>query len=463
MSCKIRKKRIIELICVQYDSIVIMGIIERGVIIMLIMFRIKNFASFKDEVILDLRAVSYKDMKSHVIQLKDNKILKTLAIYGKNASGKSNLVSALYFFESFIFNQFFDAGSREDDIGKIKRMPDISRTSFKLNENIDKESEFEIIFNHKDTIYQYGFSVKDDVEDSNYTIGSEWLLVNDKDVFDRVENKLSFGKRYEKELGKIDKVRKDRLYIGTLDYFADGDVKDIVDGFKEYLKKSFNVHFEVIIESSIKGMISGVTISKRLIEDEEYRKTIENFIKVADVGISGLKIEPVENEKGEKRYEIKTLHDVYNDNDEVVRTEEFDIRLESSGTIRYFSFIQYILNMMDNGGVFIVDEISARLHPILTKFIVDLYQSEKNTKAQLIFTTHDISLMNRKQFRRDEIAFVDKNRRGESSIYTLADIKARSDASFSKDYLYGKYGAIPVIREDKVDESGMDGEWTWED
>lgn len=429
---------------------------------MLIMFRIKNFASFKEEVILDLRAFSYKDMKSHVIDLKNNKILKTLAIYGKNASGKSNLVSALYFFESYIFNQFFGAGYKDDDMDKVERMPDIRCSSFKLNEKIEDESEFEIIFSYNDMTYQYGFSIKDDSESNNYIIGTEWLLVNDKEVFDRIRNELTFGKCYDKELKKFDKVRADRLYIGTLDYFADGGVKNIVDSFKNYLKKSFNVHFEVIIESSIKGMVSGVSISRRLLEDKEYKAIIEKFLRVADIGISGLRVEAVENKNG-KKYKIKTLHDVYNDTGEIVRQEEFDIQAESSGTIRYFSFIQYILNMMDNGGVFIVDEISARLHPVLTKFIVDLYQSEKNKKAQLIFTTHDISLMNRKQFRRDEIAFVDKNRRGESSIYTLADIRARSDASFSKDYLYGKYGAIPVIRDYEEEVKEMVGEWTWED
>lgn len=429
---------------------------------MLIMFRIKNFASFKEEVILDLRAFSYKDMKSHVIDLKNNKILKTLAIYGKNASGKSNLVSALYFFESYIFNQFFGAGYKDDDMDKVERMPDIRCSSFKLNEKIEDESEFEIIFSYNDMTYQYGFSIKDDSESNNYIIGTEWLLVNDKEVFDRIRNELTFGKCYDKELKKFDKVRADRLYIGTLDYFADGGVKNIVDSFKNYLKKSFNVHFEVIIESSIKGMVSGVSISRRLLEDKEYKAIIEKFLRVADIGISGLRVEAVENKNG-KKYKIKTLHDVYNDTGEIVRQEEFDIQAESSGTIRYFSFIQYILNMMDNGGVFIVDEISARLHPVLTKFIVDLYQSEKNKKAQLIFTTHDISLMNKKQFRRDEIAFVDKNRRGESSIYTLADIRARSDASFSKDYLYGKYGAIPVIRDYEEEVKEMVGEWTWED
>lgn len=431
---------------------------------MLVMFRIKNFMSFKDEVVLDLRAVSYEDMKSHVIQLKDNHIVKTLAVYGKNASGKSNLVSALYFFESFIFNQFFDAGGRDDEISKAERMPDIRRTSFKLSEKTEDESEFEIIFSHKDITFQYGFSIKGETEEMNAVIVSEWLMVDGKEMYDRSGTKLSFGKEYACELKKIDKIREDRLYIGTLDYFAGGKVKDIVDLLKEYLKHNFNVHFELIIESSIKGMVSGVRISRQLIKNVEYRKVIEQFVKIADIGISGLVLEEEEDReiKGKKDYRIKTIHDVYNDDGQVVRKELFDIRMESSGTIRYFSFIQYILNMMESGGVFIVDELSARLHPILTKFIIDLYQSEKNTRAQLIFTTHDISLMNRKQFRRDEIAFVDKNRRGESSVYTLADIKERSDASFSKDYLYGKYGSIPVICEDELGEK-TGGKCIWED
>ena len=94
---------------------------------MLIMFRMKNFASFKDEVVLDLRAVSYKDMKNHVIQLKNNKVVKTLAIYGKNASGKSNLISALYFFKSFILNQFFEEIMRDEEVEKQERIPNIRR------------------------------------------------------------------------------------------------------------------------------------------------------------------------------------------------------------------------------------------------------------------------------------------------------------------------------------------------
>lgn len=431
---------------------------------MLIMFRVKNFASFKNEIVLDLRAVAFKDMKNHVVENQSVKIVKTLAIFGKNASGKSNLISALYFFESFVYNQFFDSGERDDEIDRNGRMPSVRRTVFRLSEKINTDSEFEILFLHDDKIFQYGFVISETQERNEYTIREEWLLVDDKLVFDRQQDEISFGKKYVNELKKINKQRPDRLYLGVLDYFAEGNVKVIVDEFKEYLQHNFNVHFELIFEGSVKGLISRVSFSDRIVKDEEYRKTIEKFLTVADVGIKGICVEENKDEKTKDKnpYKVKTIHNIYDDDGVVTGQAAFDFNLESSGTNRYFSFIQYVLNMIEKGGVFIVDELSARLHPVLTKFIVDLFQAETNKKAQLIFTTHDISLMNRKQFRRDEIAFVDKNDQGESSVYTLADIKVRSDASFAKDYLAGKYGAIPVLLQNDLYKE-LEGDWLRQD
>lgn len=419
---------------------------------MLIMFRVKNFASFKDEVILDMRAVSYENMRSHVIESEKNKVVKTLAIYGKNASGKSNLISALYYFESFVYNQFFKDENDEMDFRDKK--PNVRRSIFKLSEEIDNASEFEIIFYHDQKTYQYGFCIEDIPEKKIYTIKEEWFLVNDELIFDRKDSVITIGEKYANELKGMSRKRINRLYIGVLDYFAeeDAEIKTIIDGFKEYLEYKFNVYFELYLEGSVKGIASNVSFSQRLVEDEEYRKTVEKFIRVADVGITGLSIEENLDEKTKESdpFDIKTIHNVYNDNGEVVRQEKFDLSLESSGTIRYFSFIQAILNIIEIGGVFVVDEMSARLHPILTKFIIDLFQEKKNKKTQLIFTTHDISLMNKNQFRRDEIAFVEKNQQGKSTLYTLADINVRTDTNFSRDYLLGKYGAIPVINEESI-------------
>lgn len=431
---------------------------------MLIMFRVKNFASFKDEVILDMRAVSYENMKSHVIESEKNKVVKTLAIYGKNASGKSNLISALYYFESFVYNQFFK--DENDEIDFRDKKPNVRRSIFKLSEEIDNASEFEIIFYHDHKTYQYGFCIEDIPEKKIYTIKEEWFLVNDELIFDRKDSGITIGEKYANELKGMSIKRINRLYIGVLDYFAeeDAEIKTIIDGFKEYLEYKFNVYFELYLEGSVKGIASNVSFSQRLVEDEEYKKTVEKFIRVADVGITGLSIEENLDEKTKESdpFDIKTIHNVYNDNGEVVRQEKFDLSLESSGTIRYFSFIQAILNIIEIGGVFVVDEMSARLHPILTKFIIDLFQEKKNKKTQLIFTTHDISLMNKNQFRRDEIAFVEKNQQGKSTLYTLADINVRTDTNFSRDYLLGKYGAIPVINEESI-YSDIIGDWECQD
>lgn len=148
---------------------------------MLVMFRVRNFASFKEETVLDLRAVSYKDMKNHVLKAGNNNIVKTLAIYGKNASGKSNLISALYYFESFIFNQFYDGGNKRDDEEIMGRMPDIQRNTFRLSDEPDNSSEFEIIFVSHGKTYQYGFSMSELENDT--IIDEEWLLADEKNSF----------------------------------------------------------------------------------------------------------------------------------------------------------------------------------------------------------------------------------------------------------------------------------------
>jgi len=423
---------------------------------MLIQFRFKNFASFKEETILDLRALSYKDKKNHVLKIGNNKVVKTHGIFGANASGKSNLVSALYFFESFVFNQFYNDGKREDDISRDERKVSIKNSLFRLSSEADNRQEFEILFYTNNTTYQYGFTLEFHNNMQEYSVLEEWLLANDRQIFERAYNRISAGRDYVSELKSISKAREDRLYIGILDYFGEGKVKSHIDTIKNYFKYNFNIYFELYVESSVKGLISPAFSGKKLYEDDDYRHKVEEFIRAADIGIKRIEIVLTHTDDDRKFYRIKTVHDVYDLEGGIVGEEVFDIEDESSGTIRYMAFIRSFLDSINNGGVFIVDELTARLHPVLAKFIVDLYQNEYNNKAQLIFTTHDVSLLNRDQFRRDEIAFVDKTVQGESTIYTMADLKVRSDASFLKDYLSGKYGAVPIIKDAEVLKTGAE-------
>lgn len=257
-------------------------------------------------------------------------------------------------------------------------------------------------------------------------------------------------------LGPYKKLPAERLYVAVLEYFLDEEAKKVVLGdFISFFSKEYNVFTEILFESTVKGLAGTIGLSKKLVSNKAYRKKVEHYLRLIDVGIKCLDVqtETIFDErtgKKKKKKVVRTVHEVYDEAGNIVGEKLFDLRQESSGTLRFLAYIQNIVEMVSNGGVFIVDEISARLHPLLTKLIVDIFCSDQNKKAQLIFTTHDISLLNNNQFRRDEIVFVDKNERGESSLYALSDLKVREDTTFNKDYLQGKYGAIPIFNYDEI-------------
>lgn len=417
---------------------------------MLLMFKVKNYTSFKNESILDMRATAYVQHPAHVIHVNDKLgLLKTTALYGANASGKSNLISAMFFFEQYIFSQFINKKENEDlesnEIGmKMKLEP------FGLSNDIDSASEFDIIFLRGEKQIQYGF------ECTAKEVLNEWLFINDKKVFERTGTELSFGSKYQKLLGAYKKLPAERLYIAVLEYFLDEEAKNAVLGdFIAFFTKEYNVFTEILFESTVKGLAGMVGLSKKLVSNKSYRKKVEYYLRLVDVGIKRLDVETemiFDERTGKKKKErvVRTVHDIYDENGNIVGEKLFNLSQESTGTLRFLAYIQNIIEMISNGGVFIVDEMSARLHPLLTKLIVDIFCSSQNKKAQLIFTTHDISLLNNNQFRRDEVVFIDKNERGESSLYALSDLKVREDATFNKDYLQGKYGAIPIFDYDDI-------------
>lgn len=428
----------------------------KGGKLMLLMFKVKNYTSFKNESILDLRAAAYVQHPSHIIPVNDKLgLLKTTAIYGANASGKSNLISAMFFFEQYIFTQFIS--KKESDFETVTNDLNIKLEPFELADNKNEASEFDIIFLNNGKQIQYGF------ECTSKEVLNEWLYIDDKKVFERNGTDLSFGNKYSKILSAYKKLPSERLYIAVLEYFLDNEARKIIlDDFISFFSSKYNVFSEILFESTVKGLAGSVGLSEKLVTNTSYRKKVEYYLRLIDVGIKRLDVETetIINERtGRKKKEkiIKTVHNIYNDMGNIIGEKKFDLRQESTGTLRFLAYIQNIIEMVTNGGVFIVDEMSARLHPLLTKLIVDIFSSAQDSKAQLIFTTHDISLLNKEQFRRDEVVFVDKNERGESALYALSDLKVREDATFSKDYLQGKYGAIPIFNYDELMDGDLNG------
>ena len=405
--------------------------------------------SFKDETILDMRATSYVQHPSHIIKVNGKfDLLKTTAIYGANAAGKSNFISAMFFFKQFILSQFIDKKETfdwetEDPTSHAMLEP------FALSGESNNPSEFDIIFLCNGKQFQYGFECDPNI------ILDEWLYIDDKKVFERTASNVTFGSSYKDELKSYQKFPKSKLYIAVLDYFLEEELRtEILDDFIMFFKKEFNVFFEILFESTIKGIAGSIGLSKELVTNEKYRKQVEKYLRFIDVGVKRLEVkteESIDKATGKKKEEkvVYVVHDIYNSNGELEGEKLFNLRQESTGTLRFLSYIQRIIKIISDGGVFIVDEMSARLHPLLTKFIIDCFSSADNTRAQLIFTTHDVSLLVSSQFRRDEVVFIDKNTRGESSLYSLSDLKVREDATFNKEYLQGKYGAIPIFNVDE--------------
>ena len=387
---------------------------------MLVMFKVKNFMSFKDEAILDLRATSYVQHPSHLLRGNEKyNLLKTVALYGANASGKSNFISAMYFFEKYIFSQFI--GNKESDPLEQAKQLRYDLEPFALSKEKNKVSEFDIIFVRNKKQFQYGF------ECTNEAVVNEWYYIDDKKVYERTGSTVTYGAKYTGLLSSYNKIPSERLYISVLEYFLEDEAKKAILGdFVDFFQQEYNVYSEILFESTVKGVAGIVGYSPRIISNRKFREKVE-------------------------------LYYVYDDAGNVVGEQTFDLPQESSGTLRFFAFIQNVIEMTSHGGVFIVDELSARLHPLLTKMIVDIFSSKENTKAQLIFTTHDVSLLNKDQFRRDEVVFIDKDNRGESKLYALSDLRVREDASFSKDYLQGKYGAIPIFNFEIMNGGDLNG------
>lgn len=411
---------------------------------MLIMFRTKNFNSFKDDVVLDLRKTNYTQHREHTFKCGNYDLLKTIAIYGANASGKSNLISAITKYSLFVIQQLY----KDNDIDKKENENSlILANPFLLTNEINKEMEYEMVFYNNGYLFQYGYTIEEKI------IRSEWLFVNDEQVFDRNENNIEFGEKYKEILQIYDKSRKDRLYIGVIDYFvSDKTIVNIMESFKSFFVRKLNIYTNIFLDVSVKGIYSDALKSSKIYDDDDLRKEVIKYVKKIDIGIKDILIDKkvlgYDNNE-EKQFNISyAIHDVYNNDGKVIDEKSFDFNLESSGTIRFISIIEDVILMLEHGGVFVVDELSSRLHPVITKFIIDLFQSKVNiNNAQLIFTTHDVSQMNKEQFRRDEIVLVDKNKQGISRIYALSDLDVRSDASFDKDYFKGKYGALPIVKE----------------
>ena len=395
---------------------------------MLVQFMLKNVLSFKDETILDMTAVNaYKEHASNLIDIgTKEKFLKVAAIYGANASGKSNLHLAMWSFQQIIRKSLNNVDN--EDMTAIAEY----YAPFAFEEG-GENSEFQIVEINDENEYRYGFEYNDKC------IVAEWLYKKNittnrtSTIFERTAHSVEFGASVRKEC----EVYKEQVPSETLVLSFFNKLKLKTNIFRDVYSDIMSIM--VVSTDFWEGAdLSALSLHKLIDVD---KKNLIEFLTAIDTGIKDIVYY-----RKEKDIEFKTIH-VGKDGGEY----SLDLNGESEGTIKSIKLYICAMAVITTNKSLFIDELNIKLHPLLLKFIVDLFY-KKNSTAQLVYTTHDTTLMDKKFFRRDQIWFVQKDEFGYSELTALSDFKVRSDASFEKDYLAGVYGGIPLIKEFELKE-----------
>lgn len=444
---------------------------------MLIKLSVENFKSFDQKE--ELSMVSSSKMqgnKNHRMKIKQTQLLKNAVVYGANASGKSNLVTAFAFIKTTL----------------MEGLPVGSANDFCRNKEANKEREsvFELQFTVGDTFYAYGFSAIL----SQRKITEEWLFELMQDggahqLFIREGNNAPV-------LGddvRLSTAEKSRFTVYSEDFIDQGTrlfLTEMNRG-KKYARNSRLLFFPETFNWIMNNIIVinpniGISNTEAYYNDEPL-ENISKLIQTFDTGITDIKTRQITVDEMSKMIPVEVVQGIFSHLKMQMQMTNmpgiqmtwrveggfFNIRIqgnaepeittlvlkhgksvfdfsfveESDGTKRLFDLIDMLLTDRPDT-VFVVDELERSLHPKLTEHFLKLFmEAHDGVRMQLVFTTHEDTIMDQSLFRRDEIWFVERNADNASKIYSLDRFKERYDKKLSKAYLEGRYGAIPVFRQ----------------
>lgn len=402
---------------------------------MLIQFSFKNFKSYKNETTLDMTATNITEFEFNVVKdIGGNDLLKVASIYGANASGKTGIIEAFRFMRKFVIDSFEKQNKQE----KIN----IKNFAFE-DESKSEKSEFEVFFTINKIEYQYGFTLDKNRVYEEYLYKRNYNFKDRYDtLFERDTENIKFGEEF-KEAKKIKDLLEDRTLLLTLaSQLKIEESKKVFDWFL-----SSNI---VDFGNSLTESILSMVLPEKMDDNNFEKNHLEEFMKAIDVGIEGIKVRKIEGDEN-NRYKVYSLHRVIGSEE----LRELPFIEESSGTQKMFALYRFIMEALRNGTVLFIDELDAKIHPLLLRYIINMFHNSQINKnnAQLIYTTHDIYTLTKETFRRDEIWLTEKDSDGVSKLYSLAEYKiednkkVRKDASYNKEYLNGRYGAIPILKE----------------
>ncbi|ERT06951.1 AAA ATPase domain protein [Lyngbya aestuarii BL J] len=441
---------------------------------MLIQFSVENYRSIREKITFSMVASEdIETLPKNTFAVPGNeeiRLLKSAVIYGPNAAGKSNLVRAMYTLENIVLQSAKGMGGSRD------KLP---IESFRLDtESNQKPTLFELIFICEEVRYEFGISLDQE------RIYEEWLIAyfdNEQQnlyernfIPDHRELKPDY-KQYNWKFGEYldlseenrlikNLVRRNSLFLSHAAQNSHPQLEKIYNWFGD----NFNEDQFNIFSPSFPG--GGYTAARSL-EDHVFRKEIVNFLQKADLGISdfrvkenlillteksSIKIIPrasvSETEGDELLYkqnsrvqlDIITSHKMVDSDEE---REFYMVEHESKGTQRLFEIGGLWLTVLERGEILVIDEMESSLHPILSRFLVKMFNNPEINKnnAQLIFTTHDTTFLCDDLFRQDQVWFVEKEKMSITRLYSLLEFQPKEDESLQTGYLLGRYGAIPFI------------------
>ena len=398
---------------------------------MLCQFTVKNFKSIRDEMTFDMQAAAISEHEDRVIKDRDGELyLPVSAIYGPNGGGKSNVLEALHILAAKVLRPLY---ATDDNNDRPFQMRKILIEPFAFGEK-EKEAptEFELFFRTKTAEYRYVLTVKKDIVLYERLDRVKFDTGRRSALFERSSEGI--GLKGEFARLKISDELSETLtllsYLG-ITHKKNEVVNDVLNWFE------YGIDF-LNYGNPIQELSMAIATS------EEVKTLFLEMIQEMDLDIANFRVE----EKEDERIEVYTKH--------IVDDYEFELNLseESSGTKKLFGLLPFIANSLVSGTTLVIDELDAKIHPVLLRHIIMMFNDMKINQhgAQLIFTSHDLSTMNSEVFRRDEIWFVAKGNRQNSKLYSLVEFKnekgesVRKDAKFDKQYLEGKYGADPYLR-----------------
>lgn len=405
---------------------------------MLTAFSFKNFGPYREEARLDLRAASaYKEHEYNLVESSmGEKLLKVAVIYGANASGKSQLIKAYQAFFRTVLESFSQVDERAASMtgdyvaGRTEHALERHHNPFRFSSDGNAETEFEATYSVEEGEVRYGFST------DGKRVLSEWLYLVKAStkrlnvLFEREGQDIEFGSSIRSECEKYAKnIAEETL---ALSFLSSIELK---------------THYFKLARGCVAGVLSFTNLSPDVVDaligemapgfmDGDSHARLLEFLKAIDVCI-----EDVSVDRNSDEVLVFTHH-----RDPDGRDYRVPIAIESEGTkkaIVLFSLMSAAINV---GVTLLMDELSAALHPLLVRALITQFYRD-GTRGQLVFTSHDTSMLDRRYLRRDQVWFVDKNESGSSELYSLADFRLRNDTNYTKGYLSGMFGAIPKLKE----------------